>query len=102
MKRSIKPLAWVVAAAGALLLAGTAMAWRRPPPAAAAPPPAEVSILSVAPEPAAARYEDVGQTAASRSAEVRAQVPGGSVRRRKAECPDLPEGRPPVHSATTP
>src|SRR2546422_4481541 len=67
MKSSIKPLAWVVAAAGALLLAGTAMAWRRPTPAAAAPPPAEVSILTVAPETVAARYEYVGQTAASRS-----------------------------------
>src|SRR3989475_2334175 len=92
MKRSIKPPAWVVAAAGALLLAGTAMAWRRPTPAAAAPPPAEVSILSVAPETVAARYEYVGQTAASRSVEVRSQVTGVIVARPYAEGTDVAKG----------
>jgi len=92
MKRSIKPPAWVVAAAGALLLAGTAMAWRRPTPAAAAPPPAEVSILTVAPETVAARYEYVGQTAASRSVEVRSQVTGVIVARPYAEGTDVAKG----------
>src|SRR2546422_10099591 len=92
MKSSIKPLAWVVAAAGALLLAGTAMAWRRPTPAAAAPPPAEVSILTVAPETVSARYEYVGQTAASRSVEVRSQVTGVIVARPYAEGTDVAKG----------
>src|SRR2546422_793212 len=92
MKRSIKPPAWVVAAAGALLLAGTAWACRPPPPAAAAPPPAEVSILTVAPETVAARYEYVGQTAASRSVEVRSQVTGVIVARPYAEGTDVAKG----------
>src|SRR5881275_3465774 len=92
MKRLIKPATWTAVVALALLLAGTAMAWRRPTPAATAPPPAEVSILTVAPETVAARYEYVGQTAASRSVEVRSQVTGVIVARPYAEGTDVTKG----------
>lgn len=93
MKRSIKPAAWVIAAAGTLLLAGALIAWRRPAAtAAAAPPPPEVSVLTITPETVSARYEYVGQAEASRRVEVRSQVAGVIVARPYAEGTDVARG----------
>src|SRR5688572_30522350 len=93
MKRSIKPAAWVIAAAGTLLLAGALMAWRRPAAvAAAAPPSPEVSVLTITPETVSARYEYVGQAEASRRVEVRSQVAGVIVARPYAEGTDVTQG----------
>ncbi len=60
--------------------------------ASAAPPPPEVSVLTVAPETVTARYEYVGQAAASRSVEVRAQVTGVIVERPYTEGTDVAKG----------
>src|SRR6266446_6102283 len=78
MTRSIKPTGWVLMGVGVLVLTAGAAAFRRAPSAPVAPPPAEVSVLTVAPETVAARYEYVGQAEASRSVEVRSQVTGRS------------------------
>src|ERR1041385_1835134 len=60
--------------------------------APAAPPPPEVSVLTVAPETISARYEFVGEAAASRRVEVRAQVTGVIVARPYAEGTDVAKG----------
>lgn len=72
----------------AVLLGGWAC--RRPAPAA--PPPPEVSVLTVVPETIPARYEFVGEAAASRRVEVRAQVTGVIVARPYTEGTDVPKG----------
>src|SRR5436853_1906771 len=92
MTRSIKPMAWVLMGVGVLVLAAGAAAFRRAPRAPAYPPPAEVSVLTVAPETVAARYEYVGQAEASRSVEVRSQVTGVIVARPYAEGTDVAKG----------
>jgi len=51
-----------------------------------------VSVLTVAPETVSARFEFVGQAAASRRVEVRAQVAGVIVARPYAEGTDVPKG----------
>src|SRR2546426_12514486 len=81
----------VVCAAGAALLLQSGWACRRAA-TAAAPPPPEVSALTVAPETVSARFEFVGQAAASRRVEVRAQVAGVIVARPYAEGTDVPKG----------
>src|SRR6184192_3383411 len=92
MTRSIKPTAWALMGVGVLVLTAGAAAFRRAPSAPVAPPPAEVSVLTVAPETVAARYEYVGQAAASRSVEVRSQVTGVIVARPYAEGTDVAKG----------
>jgi len=77
---------------GVLVLTAGAAAFRRAPSAPVAPPPAEVSVLTVAPETVAARYEYVGQAEASRSVEVRSQVTGVIVARPYAEGTDVAKG----------
>jgi membrane fusion protein (multidrug efflux system) len=74
--------------AAALLLGG----WACRRAATAAPPPPEVSVLTVAPGTVSARFEFVGQAAASRRIEVRAQVAGVIVARPYAEGTDVPKG----------
>jgi membrane fusion protein, multidrug efflux system len=80
----------VVCAVGAAALLQGGLACRRA--ATAAPPPPEVSVLTVAPETVSARFEFVGQAAASRRVEVRAQVAGVIVARPYAEGTDVPKG----------
>src|SRR6266480_4708166 len=92
MKRLIKPATWIAVAGVALLLVAAAAARRRPAVASAAPPAPEVSVLTVVPETVTARYEYVGQAAASRSVEVRAQVTGVIVERPYAEGTDVAKG----------
>src|SRR5437899_1471067 len=93
MKHLIKPALWAAAVAVALLLIVGAAAARRRTPVASAPPPApEVSVLTVVPETVLARYEYVGQAAASRSVEVRSQVTGVIVARPYAEGTDVAKG----------
>ena len=92
MKRLIRPATWTAAVAVALVLVGTAAVRRRAPAASAAPPPPEVSVLTVVPETVLARYEYVGQAAASRSVEVRSQVTGVIVARPYAEGTDVAKG----------
>src|SRR5216110_2159220 len=92
MARSTKPLAWALMGVGVLVLTAGAAAFRRAPSAPVAPPPAEVSVLTVAPETVAARYEYVGQAEASRSVEVRSQVTGVIVARPYAEGTDVAKG----------
>src|SRR5437016_1092279 len=92
MKRLIKPATWTAAVAVALVVVGTLAARRRTPVASAAPPPPEVSVLTVAPETVTARYEYVGQAAASRSVEVRSQVTGVIIERPYAEGTDVAKG----------
>src|SRR5947199_7818148 len=92
MARSTKPLAWVLGGVGVLVLTARAAAFRRAPSAFAAPPPSEVSVLTVVPETVAARYEYVGQAAASRSVEVRSQVTGVIVARPYTEGTDVAQG----------
>src|SRR5881409_3446802 len=92
MTRSIKPTAWALMGVGVLVLTAGAAAFRRAPSAPVAPPPAEVSVLTVAPETVAARYEYVGQAEASRSVEVRSQVTGVVVARPYAEGTDVAKG----------
>src|SRR5439155_18125516 len=83
---------WTAVVALALVLVGTVAARRRTPLASAAPPAPEVSVLTVVPETVAARYEYVGQAAASRSVEVRSQVTGVIVARPYAEGTDVAKG----------
>ncbi len=92
MTRLIKPATWTAVVAVALVLVGTVAARRRTPVASAAPPAPEVSVLTVVPETVAARYEYVGQAAASRSVEVRSQVTGVIVARPYAEGTDVAKG----------
>jgi len=93
MKRSIKSASWLVAGSVALLFAGVAAARSRTPAAPPPPPPPpEVSVVTVAPETVAARYEYVGQAEASRSVEVRSQVTGVIVARPYAEGTDVAKG----------
>ena len=92
MKRLIKPATWTAAVAVALLLVAAAAARRLAPVASAAPPPPEVSVLTVVPETVSARFEYVGQAAASRSVEVRSQVTGVIVARPYAEGTDVARG----------
>src|SRR5437867_4138939 len=92
MKRLIKPATWTAVVALALVLVGTVAARRRTPLASAAPPAPEVSVLTVVPETVAARYEYVGQAAASRSVEVRSQVTGVIIERPYAEGTDVAKG----------
>src|SRR6266849_8572811 len=91
MKRLSNRVTWTAVVAVALLLIGAA-ACRRPTLASASPPPPEVSVLTVAPETVTARYEYVGQAAASRSVEVRAQVTGVIVERPYTEGTDVAKG----------
>ena len=56
------------------------------------PPPPEVSVLTVAPETVSARYEFVGEAAASRRVEVRSQVTGVILARPYAEGTDVAKG----------
>src|SRR6266702_2607336 len=92
MKRLIKPATWTAAVAVALVVVGTLAARRRTPVASAAPPAPEVSVLTVVPETVTARYEYVGQAAASRSVEVRSQVTGVILARPYAEGTDVAKG----------
>src|SRR5438874_1390714 len=92
MKRLIRPATWIAVAGVALLLVAAAAARRRPAVASAAPPAPEVSVLTVVPETVVARYEYVGQAAASRSVEVRSQVTGVIVARPYAEGTDVAKG----------
>jgi membrane fusion protein (multidrug efflux system) len=92
MKRLIKPVIWTAAVAVALFLVGAAAARRLAPVASAAPPAPEVSVLTVVPETVTARFEYVGQAAASRSVEVRSQVTGVIVARPYAEGTDVAKG----------
>jgi len=92
MNRLLKPVLWSIAVAAALLLVGAAAARRRPAVAPVAPPAPEVSVLTVLPETVTARYEYVGQAAASRSVEVRSQVTGVIVDRPYAEGTDVAKG----------
>src|SRR5437870_2811565 len=92
MKRLIRPATWTAVVAAALVHVGTAAARRRVPAAAASPPPPEVSVLTVVPDTVAARYEYVGQAAASRSVEVRSQVTGVILARPYAEGTDVAKG----------
>src|SRR5438552_5994641 len=92
MKRLIKPATWTAAVAVALVVVGTLAARRRTPVASAAPPAPEVSVLTVVPETVTARFEYVGQAAASRSVEVRSQVTGVIVARPYAEGTDVAKG----------
>src|SRR5256886_2601820 len=92
MTRLIRPATWTAAVAVALLLVGAAAARWRAPVASAAPPPPEVSVLTVVPETVTARFEYVGQAAASRSVEVRSQVTGVIVARPYAEGTDVAKG----------
>src|SRR5213594_4805502 len=92
MKRLIKPVAWTAGVALALVLVGAAAARRLAPVASAAPPAPEVSVLTVVPETVTARFEYVGQAAASRSVEVRSQVTGVIVARPYAEGTDVAKG----------
>src|SRR3989442_5169537 len=62
-----------VCAVGAALLLQSGWACRRAA-TAAAPPPPDVSVLTVAPETVSARFEFVGQAAASRRGGGRAPV----------------------------
>jgi len=80
-----------VCAVGAVVLLQGGWACRRAA-TAAAPPPPEVSVLTVAPETVSARFEFVGQAAASRRVEVRAQVAGVIVARPYAEGTDVAKG----------
>ncbi len=93
MKRSIKSASWLVAGGVALLFAGVAAARSRTPAAPPPPPPPpEVSVVTVAPETVAARYEYVGQAEASRRVEVRALVTGVIVARPYVEGTDVAAG----------
>jgi len=91
MKRLIRPATWTAAVA-LLVLIGAVAARRRRPGAGTAPPPPDVSVLTIVPETIPARYEYVGQAAASRSVEVRSQVTGVIVERPYAEGTDVAKG----------
>src|SRR6267378_320333 len=79
-----------VCAVGAVALLQGGWSCRQAAPAT--PPPPEVSVLAVAPETISAHFEFVGQAAASRRVEVRAQVAGVIVARPYAEGTDVPKG----------
>src|SRR2546427_374647 len=91
MKLLSNRVTWTAVIAVALLLIGAAVR-RRPTAASAALPPPEVSVVTVVPETVTARYEYVGQAAASRSVEVRSQVTGVIVARPYAEGTDVAKG----------
>ena len=86
--RRYRPIA--VCAIGAVTLIQGGWACRQAAPAA--PPPPQVTVLTIAPETVTARFEFVGQAAASRRVEVRAQVAGVIVARPYAEGTDVPKG----------
>src|SRR5881227_2139976 len=86
-RRSRGTAVWAVG--GVLLLLG---GWACRRAASAAPPPPQVSVLTIAPETVAARFEFVGEAAASRRVEVRAQVTGVIVARPYAEGTDVSKG----------
>src|SRR5260370_32616127 len=86
-----RPATWTHAVA-LLVLIGAVAARRRRPGAGTAPPPPDVSVLTIVPETIPARYEYVGQAAASRSVEVRSQVTGVIVERPYAEGTDVANG----------
>lgn len=67
-----------------------AAACSRPTPGA--PPPPEVSVITVEPSTVPANFEYVGQAAASKSVEVRAQVSGVIIARPYVEGTDVPKG----------
>src|SRR5438105_13948581 len=92
MKRLIRPATWTAAVALLILLVAAVAARRRAPAASVAPPPPEVSVLTVAPQTVPARYEYVGQAAASLSVEVRSQVTGVILERPYAEGTDVAKG----------
>src|SRR5437899_11778867 len=92
MTRLIKPATWTAAIAVAVVLMGTLAARRRTPVASAAPPAPEVTVLTVVPETVTARFEYVGQAAASRSVDVRSQVTGVMLARPYAEGTDVAKG----------
>src|SRR2546425_7552073 len=92
MKRLSNRVTWAAVVAVAIPVVGAAAACRRSTAASAAPPPPEVSVLTVAPETVSARYEYVGQAAASRSVEVRAQVTGVIVERPYTAGTDVAKG----------
>ncbi len=92
MKRLIKPVSWLGAVAGVLLLAGAVAARSRTPAAPGSPPPPEVTVITVAPQTVAAQYEYVGQAEASRRVEVRSQVTGVIVARPYTEGTDVAQG----------
>src|SRR2546427_513563 len=92
MKPLIRPATWTAAIALLILLVAAVAARRRAPAASVAPPPPEVSVLTVAPQTVPARYEYVGQAAASLSVEVRSQVTGVIVERPYAEGTDVAKG----------
>src|SRR6266851_2138430 len=75
--RRYRPIAVCASIAVAVLQGGWACRQAVP----AAPPPPQVTVLTIAPEPVSARFEFVGQAAASRRVEVRAQVAGVIVAR---------------------
>src|SRR2546427_10648961 len=83
----------VVCAVGAALLLQSGWACRRAA-TAPAPPPPEVSVLTVAPETVSARFEFVGQAAASRRVGVRAPGAGGIGAPPPPEGTDVPQGAP--------
>src|SRR5215472_5541534 len=56
-------------------------------------PPPEVSVLTVEPQPVAATFEYVGQTAGSREVEVRARVAGIVLKRNYREGGTVKEGQ---------
>src|SRR2546425_7746899 len=85
-----------VCAVGVALLLQSGWACRRAA-TAAAPPPPDVSVLTVAPETGSARFEFVGQAAASRRG--RGGAPGGRRLRPRALPPGArpPQRAPPLH-----
>src|SRR5256885_8418741 len=86
-----RPAVYAVGAAALLL---DAWACRRAA-TAAAPPPPEVSVLTLAPETVSARFEFVGQAAASRRVEGRAPGARGIVARPHPQGTGGPQGAPP-------
>src|SRR5882672_6008356 len=86
--RRYRPIAVCASAAVAVLQGGWACRQAVP----AAPPPPQVTVLTIAPATVSARFEFVGQAAASRRVEVRAQVAGVIVARPYAEGTDVPKG----------
>src|SRR2546427_9187574 len=86
--RRYRPIA--VCAIGALAVLQGGWACRQAAPAMPSPP--QVTVLTIAPETVSARFEFVGQAAASRRVEVRAQVAGVIVARPYAEGTDVPKG----------
>ena len=87
LKRAIRPRAPMFALTGLAL--GTACHKPAPP----AFPPAEVSVVQVQPRTVAQDYEFVGNVAASRSVQVRAQVSGVIVARPFTEGAFVPAGQ---------